>query len=228
MITIPKEYKEIERETRNNPGFMGLSVGKKIFENKKIMSQYAEFMNDHFSNSFFLIADLPKRYNLIAIEGINENSALRRVLMAGNNMERFLQKIVKPFSRVGIKRYSELQSKEYEDNLEVLRQAYENNPDFRSECDKAVFEFLSLPQNRRKILERKNLFKDSLRLATNYKIDELALLLAMPLKTNNLCEIYPGKDNLHERVQNNEFDFCRALKMNPTRRFMEVYCKDGN
>ncbi len=224
MIKIPSKYKKIREKTKGSQGFMGLSVGKKLFGNKKVIREYAEFMSKHFSESYFLIADLPKKYNIMAIEGISEQSALTKVMRAGYCMRIFLERITEDFPNVYVKNYSELQDENYWENLKVLKKAYMQNKEFRDLCQKDVRKFLNLSRNKEKI-ECRN-FERVLKIAVKYRIDELAILLSIPLGYEKFCEICPEEDELHEKLQRKEFDFCSKLRINPKRMFMEAKYND--
>ena len=221
MIKIPEKYREILAEAKDGLGFMGLSVGKKIFEDKKIMRGYSRFLADTFAKSFFLVADLPKRYNIMAIENISEQEALTRVMKAGYNLRVFLEKITRDMPNVNVKNYSELQSPAYYENLRILEKAYKLNVQFKMECDADVRNFLSIDRNKEKLNGRN--FEKALETAVKYRIDELAILLAIPCGCNKICEVYPGKDALHEKLRKGKFDFCSELNIGNNRNFIGAY-----
>lgn len=61
-------------------------------------------------------------------------------------------------------------------------------------------------------------------------LEELAMLLALPRWTrlgNNeqfpVCEIYPGKSEVQEKLQRGEYESCRNLIVNPRYMFMEAH-----
>ena len=223
MIQISNKYEKEKKESKGSSGFLGISVGKKLFNNKNVIESYAKFASEHFSDFFFLIADLPKRFNIMALENIGEEDALKKVESAGKDTEVFISKIVNEYPNLSVIRWNEFCDSDYEYNLRVLYDAYEKDIEFRKAIENDVLEFLSIPGNQEKLRENKIGIKKALTKSVNYRIDELAILLAIPCKYESICEIYPGIDQLHERLQNKEFEFCEKLKLNPKRIFMEAY-----
>jgi len=224
MIHIPQEYTTTEKQTRECIGLMGLSLGKPLFNNKNAMTAYASFMNDNFSSSYLLIADIPKRHNIMALDQINEEEAYRRVKIASSNMKKFLEKVASPYPSIKICNWTDFTGKDYETNLSILQKAYAQDKRFGMACDESVKAFLELPQNKMKIHNSARTFEDILTRVARYRLEELAMLLAIPKRFDGLfCEIYPGKDELQEQLQRGEFKFCKDLVISQTRIFMEVY-----
>jgi tRNA-dependent cyclodipeptide synthase len=221
-ITVAVDDRHII-QTKNSFAYMGLSLGKQLFENKNVMQFYSRFLSENFSESFFLIADLPKKYNIMAIEGVSEDEALKRINNTSQKYKIFLERMTEGFPNISIKHYAELQDENYFHNIKVLREAYLKDLKFRLQVRKDVVDFLSLPNNKKKIDSSQLSFNESVDIAINYRIDELALLLAIPCKYDKLYEVYPGVDPLHERLHEGKFEFCKNLKQNPRRKFLEVY-----
>jgi hypothetical protein len=96
----------------------------------------------------------------------------------------------------------------------------------------------------RKIKSRESNIETSLKYAKDYFLEELAMLLAIPVwlthgQNSQVCEIYPGKNQVQENLQANRYFLNRAtqtksysgwnrLILNPKRVFMEVYCEPSN
>jgi len=159
----------------------------------------------------------------MALENVEEEDALKKVESAGKDTETFINKLVKKYPNIRVVRYNELCDSDYKHNLIVLYDAYEKDIEFRKAIEKDVLEFLSIQGNQEKLRENSIDIKKALTKSVSYRIDELAILLAIPCKYDAICEIYPGLDELHEKLQNREFGFCEKLKLNPKRIFMEVY-----
>ena len=160
-ITKVTEGKQII-QTKDSFAFMGLSLGKQLFENKNVMYFYSKFLSENFSEAFFLIADLPKKYNIMAIEGVSEEEALERIRNTSQKYKIFLERMTESFPNISIKHYADLQDENYFHNIEILREAYLKDLKFRHQVRRDVADFLCLPNNKRKIditkKERKTTF----------------------------------------------------------------------
>ena len=209
-------------EKKHSSAFMGLSLGKKLFYDKKFIKSFASFLNDNFDESFLLIADLPKKYNLIAIDGLSESEAQNKIIIASREMRIFLERTLKEFDNVKVKSYCELQDENYLHNLNLLKEAYKQNKEFREQIRKDVEDFIRLPINKEKILKRGFSIEEAIDISLNYRLDELAILLSIPCRFNGIYEFYPGHDLLHEDLQNGKYPFCKDLKTNANRDFLEV------
>jgi tRNA-dependent cyclodipeptide synthase len=227
MIRIPEEYNTTEKQTRGYIGLMGLSLGKFLFNNKEVMAAYASFMADQFSESYLLIADLPKRHNIMALDQVDEEEAYRRIKIASSDMKRFLEKVVMPYSNIKINTWTDCTNEAYENNLLILQKAYMQDKRFRATCDEGVKEFLNLPQNKMKIQDSARTLDDVLTQVARNRLEESAMLLAFPARFDGqVCEIYPGTNKLQEQLQRGEFKFCRDLTIIPTRMFMAAYYEE--
>ena len=224
MIKINKNQNELE--TKDSFAFMGLSLGKMLFQDKKVMEAYAKFLSDNFSEAFFFIADLPKRYNIMAIEGLSEDKALERIKKGSNNLLKFIESVSEKYPNLSVKIYRELQDESYRHNLEILNKTYLEDHKFRHLLRRGVVDFLSLPNNKKKIESSDNSFEKSIDIAINYRLDELAMLLSLPCNYEEIYEIYPGVDELHEMLHDDKFGFCKDLKKNQRRKFLEVHYED--
>src|SRR3989344_6709992 len=160
QIRVSDRYMEILRNSWNYVGLMGLSVGKVGFGDKETMKAYSEFMHERYPKSYFLIADLPKKYNIMAIEGVDENEAIRRVNIAGEDMARFITGCAKEFPEIEVKRWNDFAIHPlYLKNLALLKGNYERDKlrvelrnmthyklldtNFTQECNYLVWAFLS-------------------------------------------------------------------------------------
>ncbi len=220
-ITVPERYKGVQAASGNYAGLMGLSVGKQQFMNPAIMEHYARFMQDRFTHSVLLVWDYPKKYNIMALDGLDEDAAEGRALMAGNQLRSNLEKVTRDFPTVKVARWRHFMTPKYQHNLQVMRRAYEEDTEFRESCKELTLDFLSLPENKAKWKDPNN---PPIDIAKEYVLDELAGLIAAPFAFRlPLCEIYPGRNEPHERVQNREFEFCKDLHIKDDRVFMEVY-----
>ena len=238
MIRVPERYKglleahpEFKRykDYKYYAGLMALSIGKKDFSDLTAMQEYATFMKDHFVHSVLLIADLPKIHNIMALEGVSWNEAERRAKIAGDDMQRSLEKIVRSFPSVKVSRWADFQDIYYDFHRQAMVQEYAFNADpvFKNGVDALTMEFLELPANKAK-------WKDPntppLDIAKRYVLDELAMLTAIPHSFElPLCEIYPGRNELQEAIQANQIQcLAQRLSVKPDRVFMEVYYEPTN
>ncbi len=221
-MKIPKKYHGLLES--KDIAFIGLSLGKQEFINKKVMEGYIDFLTKDFNKSFLLIADLPKRHNILALENVKEEEALQRVTIASKDMRRFLEKLSSKYSNIQIIDWTDSSDSNYHHNLNILKREYNNNLDFQEECDSMLRNFISIPSNKDKLEVIGSNIKQGVKISSNYLLEELSMLLSLPLKLGvNVCEIYPGKNEVQEKLQNDEYDFCSELKKNPKRTFMEVY-----
>lgn len=224
-IKIPERYSKILANSKCYVGLMGISIGKIDFMNPQIMMEYSRFMQEKFQFSLLIIGDLPKKYNIMALEGVSEKKAEEKTRAAGNDMLGMLEKITANFPLVKVSRWRNHMGERYARNLKILQESYANNDKFRASSNDLVNDFLSLPLNRVK-------WKTSeppTNIAKNYLLDELAGLLSIPFIFElPVCEIYPGRSEVHERVQNREFPFCKDLHIRDDRVFMEAYYEPSN
>jgi len=184
------------------------------------MASYCDFMQNNFLYGLFVIADFPKKYNIMAIDGDSEKKAEERARIAGDNMRNALERITRDYPLVKVSMWRNHMDDKYIRNIKVLQEGYAADNGFRFSANELVNKFLSLPSNRVK-------WKTSeppTDIAKNYLLDELAGLLSIPCSIQlPVCEIYPGRNEVHERVQNREFPFCRDLQIKDDRVFMEAY-----
>ena len=227
-IKVPERYQAILDRSKGHVGFMGLSVGKVNFENPEAMKAYSEFMQNNFLYGVFVIADFPKKYNIMALDGASEKTAEQRTQIAGDNLRNALEKTTRDFPRVKVARWKHFMDSLYGDNLEVLSKAYETEEGFQQACNHLVWEFLSLPAN----LARRNKsasLADCVAMSKNYVLDELALLVSAPFSFPlPVCEIYPGRNEVHEQVQERMYTFCKDLHIKSDRVFMEAYYESAD
>src|SRR3989344_38874 len=120
-IKVPDMYEDILNNSKNYVGLMGLSVGKQEFTNLDIMREYAQFMQNRFLYGIFLIGDYPKKYNIMALEGVSEKKAEERTRIAGDNMRNALEKITRDYPLVKVTRWRNFMTPSYEHNLEILK-----------------------------------------------------------------------------------------------------------
>jgi tRNA-dependent cyclodipeptide synthase len=223
-MKILERYGKIREISEGVIGFMGLSLGKPLFSDKEVMQRYASFMSDHFSYSYFCIADTPKIHNIVAIDGVTEEEAMLRVSRAGESARKFLEKITAHYDNMSIVSWDEMSDHNYYSNLKILGQAYENHGNFRRDCDEYVLGFLNLPSNIKKIKARPVGLEMVLEQAHHYLMEELAMLLSFPARFEEaVCEIYPGRNEPQEKLQQGMYEFCSKLVFNKNRLFMEVY-----
>jgi tRNA-dependent cyclodipeptide synthase len=221
-MKIPEKYHGLLES--KDVAFMGLSLGKPQFNNKKIMEEYINFLTNNFNKSFLIIGDLPKRHNILALENVREEEALQRISKTSKNMRRFLEKLSSKYSNIQIIDWTDSSDLDYCHNLSILKREYNNNLEFQEECNNIVRKFISIPSNKDKLEVIGSNIKQGVKISSNYLLEELSMLLSLPLKLGvNVCEIYPGKNEVQEKLQNDEYNFCSELKKNPKRTFMEVY-----
>ena len=220
MILVPDRYKEVFDKSKGYAGLMGLSVGKLAFSHPTLLRAYAAFMQDHFSESVFLIADHPKIHNIRALEGASWEEAERRVNIAGNDMQRSLEKVVSSFPSVRIARWTDFHDIVYTHNFQVILQEFDG--EFKRRVDTITMAFLELPANKAKWKSRAS---PPLEIARRYVLEELALLTAIPFAFKlPLCEIYPGRNEIQEDLQSKKFRGLNGrLLVKPDFVFMEAY-----
>lgn len=225
-IRVIDRYQNILSNSKNYMGIMGLSVGKPDFENKENMASYCQFMQKHFLYGVFIIADYPKKYNIMALEGVSEKRAEERASIAGDSMRNSLEKITRDYTFVKVARWQNFMNQKYKDNLRVLESAYQSDLTFQQSSNKIVREFLNSPTNLTKWKESN---QPPVSKAKDYLLDELALLISAPFSFPlPVCEIYPGRNEIHEQVQERKFPFCKNLHIKNDRVFMEVYYESDN
>ena len=227
-IIVPERYGEILANSKNYVGLMGLSVGKADFENPQTMTEYARFMQERFAYSLMVVADVPKRHNIMALEGVSEVKAEQRARVAGDDMRNAIEKITRDYPNVKVARWRHFAEEKYSHNLEVLQEAYRSDGEFMDECNCVVWKFLSQSMGNPRTNPNISV-ADRVANAKNYLLEELALLVAIPFAFQlPVCEIYPGRNEIHERIQNREFEFCGDLNIRDDKVFMEAYYKDGD
>jgi len=227
-VIVPDKYQFALAETSASKAFMGISAGKPLFTNSDAMRAYARFGHETFKSFTFVIFDLPKRHNLMALEGIDEVRAIYRAAIMGIDTDRLLRKAQGNYKNVTVSRYIDFSNEpQYSHNLEVLKNAYKTDGQFSFACNEFVLSFLSLPANIERAKIAGNTLEERIRICKNYALEELAMLLALPLILNgngSVYEIYPGENNkLQERLENKEFSFCHELLLSPNKQFMEAY-----
>ena len=242
-IVVPKEYDAIKESSKGIAGFMGLSMGKKEFHNRKVIESYASFMNEHFSKAFFFISDFPKVHNIHAIEDIFGDKAFRRANIQSIELAHFVTSVINQFPNIEVYPFSNIRYEldAYRNNLSSLHGEYflqkkgsiMMNRSFYEDCQKVVKEFLTLPTNLAKIqANQRNSLEQAMYYAVPGYLEELAMLLALPrwnrLGNNEqfpVCEIYPGKSEVQMKLQGGWYplsDFHHLL-INPKYTFMEAY-----
>ncbi len=137
-IIVPERYRTIQNNSKNYVALMGLSVGKQDFENHNAMASYCDFMQSNFLYGLFVIADFPKKYNIMALDGSSEKRAEERTRIAGDNMRNALERITRDYPLVKVTRWRDFMTSSYEQNLKILREAYSNDPDFQEKCNYKV------------------------------------------------------------------------------------------
>ncbi len=196
-------------------GLMGLSVGKLLFQDKVAMRDYAQFLGSSFAQGIFLIADLPKRYNIMAIDEVSKETAQRRALLQGDNQQRMLQKLIQSIPNVTVTRWSDFQTPSYRDNLSVLRAEYAKQVAFRESVDDYVASFMRAHEG--KIAGRR---AAALAVAKEYVLDELALLTSLTTQFRlPVCQIYP-QNSFVEDVLRDHSDIEGLLHIAPSGRLV--------
>lgn len=221
-MKIPNRYLGVEKQSKGVVGLLGFSLGKSIFYDRKAMEQYAKYLGSQFSESYLLIADLPKRHNIMALEDISEERALERVIVASEDFRKFLDSIISSYPRIHILNWEEATDDNYNFNLSNLKKLYKEHNLFREDCNQRVNEFLSISANKRRLAVSGKTPEEVAHLASNYLLEELSMLLSLPIRLGEkVCEIYPGINEIQEKLQTGEY-YPNLLK-NPERMFMEVY-----
>ena len=220
-IRIPERYEHVARNSKNYIGFIGLSVGKVDFETPNIMNAYCQFMQHHFLYGIFMIGDYPKKYNIMALDGGSEKKAEERPRVAGDNMRNNLEKVTRDYPFVKVARYKHFMTPLYQTNLTVLQTVYVSNLSFQRSANEIVDEFLNIPTN---LTKWRGIKEPPASKVKDYLLDELALLTSAPFSFPlPVCEIYPGRNELQEQVQQRQFPFCKDLHIKDDRVFMEAY-----
>ena len=223
-MKIPQVYERVKEQVKGSVAFIGISLGKPLFYNKEVMEGYVDFLHENFAKAYLLIADTPKRHNIIALEGISEEEALQRITTTSEETKIFFEKLASKYSDVHIINWNDASDDNYKHNLNVLTRKYHESPEFREECDERVREFLSIPSNKQKLDEIGSTLEKGVGVASKYHLEELAMLLSFPVSLGErVCEIYPGRNEIQEKLQREEYDFSSELRKNPNRLFMEVY-----
>lgn len=200
--------------------FHGLSTGKRLFYDKSYMDRIVLYMRKNAPVSYFIVADKPKRHNLMAIEGYSQQDALRKALGQGDDLERFIAK----YHTVPILRWSHIeQLRVYQHNLQVLQSAWCSNSTFRQDCQKLVLEFLQLPANLQKIHNSGIHLSKAVEIASQYVVEELALLTGFPVTVGGkVLEIYPGRHDIQESINEKRYGFEHQLYLNAHRWFEDI------
>lgn len=221
---IPEKYNQFINGSKNYTGLMGISAGKPAFSNRKIMKRYIDFMQEQFLESYFLIADSPKRHNIMGMEGVSEEEAMRRADITGYDTLRFMERLVIGSTGIKIKRWRDFSNHQfYTSNLDILNRSYSENNSFKEECNQLVLAFLS-NQNNNPNFNASISREEKVSKCSKYLLEELAMLLALPaILERPLCEIYPGTNKVQEKLQQRQFPFANNLHMRDDRRFVEVY-----
>ncbi len=192
---------------RHSFGCLGLSIGKKEFENDQIITAYAYYLHETFDFSLMIIADTLKRHNIMAIEGVSETEALRRASIAGNNLFRFIEKKTRRLYNVKVARWDDfMQEVPCRKDLLSLQQGYKESISFRRDCDDCVRLFLENPSNLAKINMHSTLEK-AVSIAKDYLLEELAVMSALPqlFGGSHCVEIYPGKLEVQHRLYSGHY-----------------------
>jgi tRNA-dependent cyclodipeptide synthase len=225
-VKVPDMYRSIQKKSRNYVGLMGLSIGKQDFENTLAMDSYCDFMQENFLYGLFVIGDFPKKYNIMALDGDSEKRAEERTRIAGDNMRNVLERITRNYPLVKVTRWRNFMTPSYEHNLGVLRKAYTRDAGFQESVNDLVRGFLHSPAN---LIKLRADDRTQVALAKEYLLDELALLVAAPFSIPSpVCEIYPGRNEVHEQIQARQFSFCKDLHIKDNRVFMEAHYEPSN
>jgi tRNA-dependent cyclodipeptide synthase len=213
MIVIPPQYKQIVKETKGTIGWMGLSVGKKQFERTDVMKEYIEFMDKQFSESYFIIADWPKKYNYMAINNTKEEHAEKKSLEQGEKLKTFLTKLTSNLPNTHILTWLETRDEHYEHISEIIDEGYEEDHTFKKDCKTEVSTFLSLENNLKKILKHSTV-EEAYNTSKNYFLEELKLILSFHQQFGNgATEIYPGRNSVQEHIREGKYSFCKHLEL---------------
>jgi len=186
------------------------------------MRFYVNYLGRHFPESHILIADEPKKHNIMAIDGVSEGEAMRRVRIGSADLERAIRRqIPDEFEKyISVHNWSSFNEiGEYKHNLEVLGRAYEVGGEFRDDCDEFVRKFLAC--STRRIaggVER------ALSIAMNYLLEELAMLNAVETQfSDSVTEIYHGRHEIQEKAHAGGYEEITGLILDSGRRFKEVH-----
>lgn len=87
VISHPKKYN----------GFLGISLTSPYYKKKNILS-YIEFGIKNFEKFMLFPVDIPYRYNYIVFEGLSEKDAYAKAKKLGDDLERYLYKILRNIS----------------------------------------------------------------------------------------------------------------------------------
>ena len=220
---IPDNYRTVAAPAKGAIGLMGLSLGKKIFYDTVVMTGYAKFMQAHFAQSYFIIADTPKCHNIMALEGVTYDEALKRVCVGGQQMRRFLDKIVAPYLTVHVLNWDDIIEPGYKTNLSFLQEYYQTNDSFRDACNETVLQFLDIPANKAKYEARSMTCAQALARAHYYFIEEMAGVGSFPVTFESpCCWIYPEESDTVALWRTFDDATLSNLVHTPTSLFMPV------
>lgn len=194
-------------------GLLGISLGKQHFHDTQNMKRYIEYMNTYFEQGYFLIADHPKRHNLVALEGITYPEADSRMEKQSIDYENFLRKLTDPHPDLHILSFEEyVLADAYQWNLLLLQTAFAQGDakdphSFRSHVEMAVDQFLEQFYVHDQPLDPDRPPKDFARdISKEYVLEEMALLEGIQtLLPAPLTEIYPGKAWLQESLHHGRY-----------------------
>jgi tRNA-dependent cyclodipeptide synthase len=183
------------------------------------MRAYAEFMQEQFIHGIFIVADFPKKYNIMAFEGVSEKEAERRATIAGDGLRNGLEKITRDYPFVKVARWKHFMTSDYEHNLQILHQEFEKCVLFHDEVNTIANAFAENNKHRWSSSE-----KPSIAILKEYVLDEVAFLLAVPCSFSTpVCEVYPCEFPLQSKVKARAFPFSNQLQFREDSRFMGAH-----
>ncbi|MAG45604.1 MAG: hypothetical protein CMH63_02410 [Nanoarchaeota archaeon] len=201
----------------NQVGILPVSMGKPYFGDRENMEFYVRYLDDNFSEGHVLVVDSPKRYNLMALEGITEEEALGRIEEHYGNYEKMVSGMLTN-TGVSLRRFNDFWDEKCEENLQVFGKAYGTDSEFRADANGLIGEFLEGTRHRTERGVGPEEVKD-------YFLEEMSLLSAISTRFP-LVEVYPGISALETRLYNLGYDFAKNLHLDRNRKFWEVFADE--
>jgi tRNA-dependent cyclodipeptide synthase len=198
-----KPQEPIGRAAIANPGSrncsIGISLGKTYFS-KDNLEALMRFSLDHFDRTQVLIADWPERWNYMASKGLSMEEATERAMQHGileaNKARRVVNRLGNDkldTSRIDIVDFQTAigDNPGYHDVLSAIHNEYDSNSEVRDTFRR--WAMLGVGKRIKETGKTGKKFEQALRTATNYTIEEAALMICQadqnPLR---YIDVYPA------------------------------------
>jgi len=209
----------ISRATLENPRSrncsLGISLGKSYFS-KDNLEALMRFSLDNFDKTQVLIADWPERWNYMAIKNLNEQEAKNRAIEHGrveankarSAVNRLVHDKTLDTSRITVQSFQEAieDNPGYYEVLSALNDEYDSNPKAREAFRK--WAMIGVGKRIKETGKTGEEFEKALRTATNYTLEETALMICQADQNpNRYIDIYPASLN------SDIYSFLRGLNI---------------